>query len=212
MEEQKPIKLKFAFEPHLAARLKTMGVEGQLFSGQRNAFDVVDAAVRMRPNVRNMRTSTMGANRQLNGLRKMLEEPFRGSKTLAIGSFPSDFRAKLVALNVLLSAAEHKDEKARAHQQPVWHRVYGGYRDKLLDDPHCSPCFIVITNIDVASTPQKVEKVRDILTKFDTIPKVVVVSGCDPIWFFANRLHLPLDRALYLGQEDRVPDADLLDL
>lgn len=214
-DDIEPIPLDFLFTSEVASKLKLRGASGRLFAGRKNEFDVIDCALRMRPNVPNMRRKTMGVERQLKGLRHMLDDPFAGQKTMGVGSFPTDLYAQMVALNIMRNAMMQQTSSkfARPKQPPLWHRVYGGFKDQLIDArKENQPCFLVLSNIDKDSTAQKVEKVRDILEIYADVPKVVITSGCDPMWFFANRLHMPLDRALYLGHVDRLPDADLLDL
>lgn len=208
-------KLDFVFDPKHAKILKMRGVDGSLFAGRRNQFNIVDGVLRMKPEIRNMKPKTYGPSRQLTKLAKHLANPLYGNKTIGISSFPSDLHAKLVALNLMRNALadQNNHRHSKIKHQPLWHKIYGGFPDKLRDNPDAHrPCFLVLSNIAPDSTNVKLEKLRDLLEIYHDIPKVVVISGCDPIGFFANRLHMPLDSALYIGHVDRVPDVDILDL
>jgi len=68
---------------------------------------------------------------------------------------------------------------------------------------------LVITNVGVDSSQVKLEKLRDILEKYDSIPRIVVVNGVDPVSFFAERVRLPLKYAFYLSAEQK---ASILDI
>ena len=103
---------------------------------------------------------------------------------LCIGGQYSDMRPMQVATHLV---PEHA----------LWHRVIGGFYDNILETrPKAS--VLVISNIVGASTPHKLEKVRDLLDTYDTIPRVVCVGGVDPLKFFGESLHYKLNCSLYL--------------
>jgi len=122
-----------------------------------------------------------------------------------IGGFPSDQRAKQLALHLFIKAIkEHQERDPRKNQNrslPYWHSVYGGFEDELRDLSSNFPSFIVISNITSDSSKPKLEKVRDILVKYNNmgIPVVVVCAGMDPYTLFATKLYYPMRWGIYLG-------------
>ncbi|MNV68457.1 hypothetical protein D3C71_1613120 [compost metagenome] len=68
---------------------------------------------------------------------------------------------------------------------------------------------LIINNVGVDSSQTKLEKLRDLLVKFDNVPKIVIVNGVDPVTFFAERVRLPLQYAFYLSAEQK---ASILDI
>jgi len=201
-------KLKFKFDPQRQRVMRSRGVDGMCFAGSRNAFEFDVAAVRMKPDIPNIVTKSVSVKRQIAMLHSLFESPLRGSPIISIGSFPTDLRAKMLAVNIMDHAISFQD-KARSvriakKDYPLWHKVYGGFKDTIRDDGMTdNPSMLILSNVDVHSTNAKIEKVRDILEMYPNIPRVVIVSGCDPLEFFATRLHLPVDIAFYMGADNR---------
>jgi hypothetical protein len=145
-------------------------------------------------------------NKQLNWYESSYKRVLSQSWLSAgIGGFPSDARAKQVALHLFIRAIEeYQSRDPRKNQNrslPLWHHVYGGFGDKLRDMSSDFPSFIVISNITPECTGLKMEKVRDCLTKFNNlnIPVVVVCAGQDPYTLFTNRLYYPMRWGLHIG-------------
>lgn len=122
-----------------------------------------------------------------------------------ISGYPSDLRAKQVAIYLFhLAMKEYSERDPRKNlnrSQPLWHRVYGGFGDSLRDLKSDFPSLIVVSNITPKCSDIKLEKVRDILEKYNSmgIPVIVVIGGCDPYTFFTQKLYYPLRYALYVG-------------
>lgn len=201
-------KLQFRFEGKRQLTLKSRGVDGMCFAGQRNSFDFETAAVRMKPDIPGVIVKGVSVKRQVRNLATLFEHPLRGNPIIGIGSYPTDLRAKMLALNIMNKAIDYQDRSSSRRMSrrdyPLWHKVFGGFRDDLLDAKEMeSPSMLIISNVCNTSTAMKIEKVRDILEKYTRIPRVVVVSGCDPMHFFAMKLHIPMDYGFYLGPENR---------
>ena len=60
------------------------------------------------------------------------------------------------------------------------------------------PSLLVLSNVPSNSTNVKLEKLRDILESYSSVPRIVVTTGEDPITFFNQKLFLPLNYACYL--------------
>lgn len=216
----KPIvapKLKFKFEGKRQRIMKSRGVDGVLFAGSRNSFEFDIAAVRIKPDIPGIIVKGISVRKQATHLSTLFRNPLRGQPVIGIGSFPSDLRARMLALNLMERAIMAQDIAKRgrlaSRDYPLWHKVYGGLgdpiRDKGMPD---NPSMLIISNIDIDSTGFKVEKVRDIIEQNTHIPRVIVVSGCDPMTFFARKLHMPMDYGFYIGADNREGKSSILDI
>jgi hypothetical protein len=208
--------LKFKFSPERQRTLRSRGVDGACFAGSRNEFLFEEAAMRMKPNLNNVIVKAIGTKRQTSMLHSVMENPLRGAPIIGIGSFPTDIRAKMLAVNIMNRAIDAQTEAVRGkllnRDYPIWHKVFGGFKDRIRDGELAErPSMLVLSNIDLLSTNHKLEKVRDILEMFDNIPRVVVLTGCCPMEFFATKLHLAMDYGFYLGPDDRPEHINLLD-
>jgi hypothetical protein len=66
---------------------------------------------------------------------------------------------------------------------------------------------LIISNINETSTPHKLEKVRDILEKYSECPRIVVMSGSDPLTFFGTKLFYQINAGILLGPPNRITEA-----
>ena len=109
-----------------------------------------------------------------------------------ISSEPNDLRAKIMAGSLMLDAQ-------RRGLRCKWHTIIGGYKDEVIDKPHLLSDIDVLflSNVPYISTPQKKEKLRDILEMNHKIPRVVVTTGCDPIKLF-NEIGLYLNHPIWV--------------
>lgn len=208
--------LKFKFSTDRQRTLRSRGVDGACFAGSRNEFEFEHASMRMKPNLHNVIVKGIGTKRQMSMLQTVMDNPLRGAPIIGIGSFPTDIRAKMLAVNIMNRAIDVQTNAVRGkllnRDYPVWHKVFGGFKDKLRDgDTSERPSMLVLSNIDLLSTNHKLEKVRDILEMYDNIPRVVVLTGCCPMEFFATKLHLAMDYGFYLGPDDRPEHINLLE-
>jgi len=126
-----------------------------------------------------------------------------------LSSAPSDLRAKQVAVQLFLMAMEEyqaRDPRKNTNRSmPIWHRIYGGFGDSLRDLQSNFPSFIVISNITANCTNLKIEKVRDILEKYNAmkIPVLVITGGIDPYTMFATKLFYSLKYAIFMGSNPK---------
>lgn len=129
-------------------------------------------------------------------------DPFHAFRVMGISSMNSDLTAKNIAVWMFGFAFKHfmthRKEQRAGCSMPLWHRVYGGLGDRLLDSSD-RPAMLVMSNITTLSTNYKLEKVRDLLEKYHDIPRIVVIGGADPVTFFRQRLFYPIDAALLVG-------------
>ncbi len=189
--------------------MASRGVPGQDQIPKRSKISVVDSLVKMEPTIPRVLSKPIVTGKQLKNLNHILEHPLRSAYTLAIGSFPSDMKAKHMAIMVMNAAIdEHLRNRKPGRSLPLWHRVYGGLGDALRDKPIIDmPSMLIISNLSADSSAFKLEKVRDLLEKFSDIPRIIVTGGEPPVDLFANKLHYPLKSAIYLGPANMVRES-----
>lgn len=182
---------------------------GDFIHSKTTKVEIEEHLVKYESNVFGVMPKTVGSGKQLNALEKVFAHPL-GNYVLGISSFPSDVLAKHLAISLMDKActAWQVSKNKRGKSMPVWHRVYGGYydtlRDRISDD---RPSMLVLSNITPDLTNIKLEKIRDLLEKYNDIPRIVVMSGEDPLTFFGNRLHYPINVGILLGPHNRVEHA-----
>jgi len=151
---------------------------------------------------------------QMEGFVRCLQNPTSGPYWLVIGSRDDDDSAQQCALGVMLAAMRQHLEKPYAIGRPLYHSVYGGVNsfggtfDRLRDSEtyrgHVGRIgLLVLANVVANSTREKLEKVRDLLHMYETLPRVLVVSGEDPLAFAVEALHMRPSRVLFLGKPEK---------
>lgn len=189
-----------ALEPDIARMLLSFGADPMaLFHA--DPFDIETSLMQFSTQVRGLQRKTVSVERQHRWLQQMLAEPFAPYLTV-INSYPTDERSKLLGANlmahIVMAGREHKVLSKRT-QKPLWIRVYNNYVDMAALRKH-HPSAVFISNITDDSTPQKLERVRDVLEMFSDIPRVVMMAGAqDPVTFCADRLRLGVSRPIQLG-------------
>lgn len=204
--------LAFSFDKPIVKIMRTRGLPGMVLQGNRLSYDFEDAVVAFKPNLGDhVKSKLINADSQISTIEKLLDNPLRGHPIVCINSYPTDLRATMVGANILEAATfKYRDGQANRKPigQPYWVRLYsdkwGGYIDDIREK---KPSLLIISNITSASTQQKLEKLRDILDYFDTIPRIVITgtsSKENPLEFFANRLHYPLNHAVQIGPANKI--------
>lgn len=168
-------------------------------------FSFAESLVRIDGNIPNIVRQSVPIKKQYTAIQSILNNPLKSKYTLGISSFPSDLRAKQLAIMIMRNAIVQMNKKHIKKEYPLWHKLTGSYKDFIRDmDDQMMASMLILSGITDESTALKVEKLRDILEKYPNIPRVVVIGGVDPITFFANKLHLPLTAGIFLGPENRV--------
>lgn len=196
-----------AFSKEREKLLVSRGVPAQDLPSRKTKIEVSTKLVKIEPDIPKVPTRVISVSRQFKSLKTLLSHPIHGAYTVGISSFPSDVRAKYLALMIMNAAIDAYLASPRKHGKtyPLWHRVYGGYNDPLRDKPQIdTPCMLIISNVSEISSAAKVEKVRDLLEKFPDIPRIVVCGGEPPSNLFANRLHYPMKAGLYMGPDSLI--------
>lgn len=194
------------FTRERAKLLISRGVPGQDMIPKKASIDVSEALVKMEPNIPRVHQKIIPTGRQLKALQALMENPLKRPYTIGIGSFPSDLRAKYMAITLMNRAIDcHLANRRPGRAMPLWYRVYGGLSDSLRDRPiQEMPCMIILSNVNDISSNFKLEKVRDLLEKYSEIPRIVVTGGEPPCDLFANKLRYPLHSGIYLGPSNAI--------
>ena len=87
-------------------------------------------------------------------------------------------------------------------QMPYWHAVTGSKADKLRDSDgleFMAPInFLVVSNVGANASFAKTEKVRDIVSLYDYVPRVLVISAREPVSFFTEHLLMTPTRMIFV--------------
>ena len=131
------------------------------------------------------------------------KDPFANPYNFVMSSTHNDSKAQMVAMRLFLRATALKDN-LDYKSKVMWHQVYGGYsRDKLRDQERDnSISFLVLSNIPDFSTPYKLEKVRDIISKYNSIPIVIATTECLPTEF-GRMLRMSVNYGLNIGRKEK---------
>jgi hypothetical protein len=113
---------------------------------------------------------------------------------------PDEVQARYFAAYLAHLHAQRLGREARI----VWHPIYGGYRNELIDDykdkdSQYEPTMIILCNLASNSTQGKMEKARDILERFSTVPRVVVSAGEDPLSFLSTKMYCQCNALAYFS-------------
>lgn len=145
------------------------------------------------------RLFVINKDRQLGYFNKYLKKPL-DNQVMLVSSGPSDLPARQLAAHMFFCALKaHKNSRQAEKMPPLWHRLYGGLHDSLLDRKDARYSLLVVSNIVDDMTVNKAEKLRDILVAYEDIPRIVVIGTHNPLQLFRNRLHYPFTGAIHIG-------------
>jgi hypothetical protein len=200
-------------DPNIVAIDKrARGTLEKVFSSGASRLLISQAPFKIKDHLNEMKVTTnkgttpITKRRQFSDYEELWDDPYGLPYTFVISSSPNDIMAQMVALRFMLRAQDRAKEGG--HGRPVWHPVKGGIApDKLRDNSRDrSIGMLILSNVPVTSTPYKFEKLRDIMTTYSDIPKVVVTTDVDPVAFMQDCLKMPANFVMYLGakKETRV--------
>jgi hypothetical protein len=114
---------------------------------------------------------------------------------------PDDTKAKLFAAYLVNTHVEALGSRANV----VWHTLYGGFDNALMReydpvDGKTDPTLLVLSNLTPNSTNVKLEKARDLLERFQNIPRIVICAGEDPMSFLTTRLYSEINALAYFSE------------
>lgn len=127
---------------------------------------------------------------QTRSLQGFLEDPGYPC-VYGVGSAPDDARAKYFAAFLV-----QRYMQAKPNHRVLWHHLYGSFSNPLIENDEPAS-MLVLTGLAPNSTAAKLEKCRDLLEHYSNIPRVVVVSGVDPVTFFRSVLYQRMTNMFY---------------
>jgi hypothetical protein len=133
------------------------------------------------------------ASVQANSFQSFTDDPTVRQTYICSGN-PDATKARYFALYL---ASVHQQYMVENGRRPniLWESVVGGFDNPAMraDDT----TLLVIDNLSVIPNKVKYDKVRDLITKFAKIPKILIVEGEDPVSFAAARLFTPVHALAY---------------
>jgi hypothetical protein len=178
---------------------------------ERSLRGVVDLANKRMvvPSMHASRQQPITATVQMRQYSKSFEDP-SGSWLMVVGSRDDEDSTIVAALGLMLRATIKSVTAPTKYHRPFFWRVFGGNYDKIRQNEEYRTSIskvgmLLLSNIAANSSPEKIEKARDLLAIYSDIPRVVTVVGCDPLVFALDHLYMRPDRVLHLGRrsEDR---------
>jgi hypothetical protein len=138
---------------------------------------------------------------QNDSLSLFMEDP-AAPMIYGVSGAPDDTKAKLFAAYLLsIHLAKVKDARIE------WATLYGGFEnpimrkyDKEHGDEERDPTILVISNLTPNATTVKLDKARDLIERFQKIPRIVVSAGEDPISFHSTKLYTPINALAYFSE------------
>lgn len=105
-----------------------------------------------------------------------------------VAGMPDDLQAKYFAAYLTELHCAHKKSQSNV----IWEPLFSDYHNNLLRKNDVEePSMLVLYNLTPNAQAQKLEKTRDLLERFTSIPRIVVVAGEDPYSFMMTRLYSP---------------------
>ena len=197
---------------HTVKQMVTRGLSKQVFSIP--AYNLEERVQSFTSDIQGLKAKRITRDNQLDNIKKIIANPFYGPYVCCISGKPHDVQAKLLAAfimmratNLQMSATEDSPDKTifkktKDKALPVWHTLLGGFDNILVSKESNStsrPSLLILSNVTLDSTAPKIEKLRDILEFYSTIPRIVVVSGTDPLTFFHSKLYMSLNASCFLA-------------
>lgn len=186
----------------LSEVLKGLGVDPTTLYRANDAFDLTEEALmEYQTNGAGLKRRTVNVETQLKMAASLVDNPLESNHLAFIGSYPVDTRAKLLGAAIcreaFLQTRNHESMSIRM-KRPMWISLYNNFLnfDELKKK---SPSMLFISNITEESTPQKLERLRDLLEMHANIPRVVMLgTNQDPLSFCTNRLRMSCTHAIML--------------
>lgn len=135
---------------------------------------------------------------QLAWWKKTDDTVFEGSPLIALVG-TNQTMIEQAAFYIFLTAYYQSNPQV---DMPYWHPVTGGKIDSLRDGhgtEFMAPInLLVLSNIGANAGFSKTEKVRDLVSKYDYIPRLLVVSAREPVTFFTEQLLMTPTRIIFV--------------
>ena len=133
------------------------------------------------------------AAEQSSSLQEFLEDP-HAPVVYGVGSAPTDVKAKQFAAFL----TQKFIETTHPSNSIAW--ISSGlfvHSDRFKDAFHRTPSLLIVTGLSPNSSNYKLDVVSELLEHHNNIPRIVVISGEDPISFMYGRMHSPVHRIFF---------------
>lgn len=179
--------------------LRQLGTDPRTLYHEKDAFELEGSFFEFQPTVSGVQRATISCESQEKNALKLMENPLGANYCAMVCSYPTDVRAKVFGAELLKRCWEagrsHADLDIRK-RRPLWYTLYNNYLDYDALKKR-NPTALFISNITDDTTPQKMERLRDLLEMFSGIPRVVMVgSAVDPVTLAAQRLRYSITHPL----------------
>ena len=134
------------------------------------------------------------ASAQTKSLTSFVQDPTRPMIYIVAGN-PDDSKAKYFAAYLVAVHVQRLQVKSNV----VWDVLHGGWDNLTLKAEPMS--MLVLSNLTDQSSKVKLEKARDLVEKWSTIPRILVCAGEDPI-SFATRMRIAAHGIAYFWSKN----------
>jgi hypothetical protein len=178
---------KIQLEPNLVPLLRSMGMNWAAQAQKPFEFKPTSFTTK----VDGLKPRPFSQPKQLEMMESWLKRPLAPG-TFGIMSAPTDGKSLLMAAWMMQAAYREGNPTVK------WYDLTGGFDCPLLSEPMDNLGVLVLNNVGPDSSQTKKEKLRDLLTVYANVSKIVVVNGSDPYTFFTKELRMPLTGLCYL--------------
>lgn len=187
----------------LSEVLKGLGVDPTTLYRDNESFVLAeDSLLEFQTSGAALKRRTVNVESQLKMAHDLIANPLKSNYLAFIGSYPVDTRSKLLGATIcreaFLASRSPDAPMAVRLKRPMWISLYNNFinMEKLQMK---SPSLVLISNVTEESTPQKLERLRDILELYAHVPRIVMMgTNQDPLSFCTNRLRLSCTHAVML--------------
>lgn len=143
--------------------------------------------------------------KQSEWLTRCLDEPYHTDYTCYLSDFKNGDVARNAAL-ALMSSAISQQREAGKQGRIKWVRLHQGFDPQV--DFEERYAFLVIDNVYTDSTGAKIEKLRDIVSHFDSTPMVIIVSSPGDPLALSKTFSLSASYGILLRDSQRAVEED----
>lgn len=198
--------LRFDFPKEYQPLLKIQGADPKILYNSKERFDLEESLIPVKSSIPYMKASTIGVQKQMLSAERLLADPTKGHPVAIINSLPTDTRAKLFGLNLMFNAIKLNDQDRERNpripkRHPLWITMYNHTFD-IQKFRQQRPSMLIISNVNIESSSNKLDRLRDLLEFYADLPRYVVMGGTDPFKFMYTKLFLSMNHVVNLGSKN----------